>query len=166
MGVGLLKKLMTREPRIVSPRADRIARWFIVGVGALCFLLLAWDHLGLGAWVAPPAPSAPQQVASVGADQVTLALTSGQLTAHGANSVAVIILDAGRPVTDAHVQTHLVMTGMPMQAPTVTATLGSDGRYLAHPKFGMAGDWRLTFVITRPGQATQSVSFVVGVRWT
>ena len=166
MNTGLLKEPKGYEARTLSPRADRIARLLIIGVGLVCLLLLAWDHLGLGALVAPPAPSAPQQVASVGADRVTLTLTSGQLTANGANSVAVTIMDAGRPVTDAHVQAQLVMTGMPMQAPAVTATLGADGRYLAHPKFGMAGDWRLTFVISRLGQATHTVSFVVGVRWS
>lgn len=155
-----------RQPWRLSPRADRFARWVIVGVGALCFVLLAWDHLGLGALIAPPAPSAPQQVASLDGGQAVLALTSGQLMANGANTVALTLRDVdGRPATDATVEARLVMTSMPMQAPAVPATRAANGQYLAHPRFSMAGVWRLSFVVTRPGQATQTVSFLVSVRW-
>lgn len=151
-----------------APRAahDRLARGLILGAGALCFLLLAWGHLGLGALLIPPPRTAPHQVMSAGPLQVALALDSGQLTAAGPNTVSFTITDsAGHAITGATATAHPEMQTMAMDAPSVIATPDTTGRYLAHPRFAMAGDWRLVVTIARPGQASQTVTFPVTVRW-
>lgn len=149
-------------------KQDMLARGLILGAGALCFVLLAWVHLGLGALVMPPANTVMQQSASAGSLHVTLALDSGQLTAAGPNTVSMKILDhAGRPVVGAIVIVHPMMRTMAMDAPSVGATQAPDGAYLAHPKFAMAGAWRLIVTITQRGHAPpQSTSFNVTARWT
>ena len=40
------------------------------------------------------------------------------------------------------------------------------GRYLAHPKFAMAGVWLLTVTITQSGQSAHTASFVATARWS
>lgn len=132
----------------------------------LCFLLLAWGHLGLGALLFPPPPGLARQVASAGPFHVTMALDSGQLTAAGPNNVAFVISDdAGHAVTDATVTAHPVMRTMAMVAPSVVASHSATGGYMAHPRFAMAGDWRLDVTIARPGHAPQTLTFNVTVRW-
>lgn len=147
-------------------RRDRLARGLILGAGALCFVLLAWVHLGLGALVIPPPRTVPTQVTMAGPLRVTLGLESGQLTAAGPNTVSLTITDsAGRQVTNATVVAHLTMRTMAMDAPDVAATPTSAGRYLAHPKFAMAGPWRLTVTTTQPGQPPHTATFDVNARW-
>lgn len=147
-------------------RRDRLARGLILGAGALCFILLAWVHLGLGGLVIPPARTVPTQVAIAGPLRVTLGLESGQLTAAGPNTVSLKITDsAGRAVTNATVVAHPTMLTMAMDAPGVTAAPTQGGRYLAHPKFAMAGSWRLAVTITQPGQPPRIATFIVTARW-
>ncbi|HZC06364.1 MAG TPA: FixH family protein [Ktedonobacterales bacterium] len=155
------------QPAVARQRQDRLAHSLILGAGALCFLLLAWGHLGLGALLFPPAPTVARQVASVGALKVTLGLSSGQLTAAGPNTVSFTITDAsGRPINDAVVTTRPEMRTMTMDAPAVVAVRsGAPGSYMARPRFAMAGDWRLVVTITIPGQATRTATFNVTVRW-
>lgn len=146
--------------------ADRLFRAVIVGVGVICLALLAWGHLGLGAWIMPPAPSAPEQQAVAGAYHVLLRADSGQLTAHGPNTVSFVVSDAsGHPVTNATVLVAPAMTSMAMAAPSVSAA-GSAGRYSAHPLFGMAGQWRLNVSIAVPGAPVRHATFAVSVRWS
>lgn len=151
----------------VTPRMqDRLARGGIISAGVLCFCLLAWAHLGVGAYFFPPAPTVSQQVARTDGFAVTLALSSGQLTAAGPNTLAITIDDAHhRAITDARVQASLVMTTMAMDAPSVSATLGSHDHYIAHPRFAMAGIWRVTLAFMRPDGVTHIVVFTVSVRW-
>lgn len=149
---------------------DRLAHGLILGAGTLCFLLLAWGHLGLGALLFPPPRTVARQVASAGPLKVALALDSGQLTAAGPNTVVLTITDqAGRPITQATATAHPVMTTMAMEAPSVVAmpvaTPDATGQYSAQPRFAMAGDWRLVVTITRPGYAPQAATFPVTVRW-
>lgn len=145
---------------------ERLVRGIIIGGGILCFCLLAWVHLGIAAYFFPPAPTIPQQVAHTDGYTVTLALSSGQLTAAGPNTLAITIDGADhQPIIDASVQARLVMTTMGMDAPTVSATLGSYGQYLLHPKFAMAGIWRVSLAFTRPDGVAHAVTFLVGVRW-
>ena len=145
---------------------DRLAHRLILGAGMLCFLLLAWGHLGLGALLFPPPRTVARQVVSAGPLTVALALGSGQLTAAGPNTVSLTITDqAGRPISDATAMAHPVMTTMAMVAPSVAATPDAMGHYTAHPRFAMAGDWRLVVTITRPGYAPQTATFPVTVRW-
>jgi hypothetical protein len=137
----------------------------IVGSGVLCFLLLAWGHLGLGAWLFPPAPTVPQQSVVAGPYQVVLSLDSGQLTVGDSNRIALRLQDQrGHAVTNATVQIAPEMTSMPMTTPTVGAA-AQAGRYLAQPLFSMAGDWRLYVTITAPGQPSAQAVFTVRVRW-
>jgi hypothetical protein len=147
-------------------RAERFLPHFIVASGVLCFLLLAWGHLGLGAWLFPPAPTVAHQTALAGPYQVVLSLDSGQLMVGGANTVSVRVQDQrGQAVTGASLQMQPEMTTMPMTTPAVTAQAQAAGQYLARPRFSMAGEWRLTVTISAPGQAPVQTMFLVNVRW-
>lgn len=149
-----------------SSWTDRLLPRLIVASGVLCFVLLAWGHLGLGAWLFPPAPTVAQQTAAAGPYQVALFLDSGQLIVGSANSVSLRLQDQhGHAVTDATVQIAPEMTSMPMTTPTVGATAQAAGHYLARPLFSMAGDWRLHVTITIPGQPSAQTVFIVSVRW-
>lgn len=149
-----------------SAAQDRLAQRLILAAGALCFMLLAWGHLGLGALLFPPAQTAPQQVVTSGPLKVSMALDSGQLKAAGPNALNFTITDsAGHIIKDATITTHPVMRTMAMDAPSVAADLNASGHYIARPKFAMAGAWRVVVTITRPGQAPQTASFNVTVRW-
>lgn len=158
---------LTPDRALITPGRDRAARGMIVGAGALCFLLLAWGHLGLGALFLPPPRAIPRQVTGAGALRVTLTLESGQMTAAGPNTVSVTLTDgSGRAISGAVVAVHPVMRGMAMDAPAVVAAPVGNGHYIAHPRFAMAGDWQLVVTITRPGQPPQTASFEVTARWT
>jgi nitrogen fixation protein FixH len=135
-------------------------------VGVLCFALLAWGHLGLGALLIPPAPTAAQQTVVAGPYHVVLALDSGQLTVKGPNAISFRVQEqSGQMVKNASVQVALEMTTMPMSAPTVSAHPQSTGQYLAQPLFSMAGNWRLTVTIVVAGQPGVQATFPVSVRW-
>lgn len=150
-----------------SQRQDRLAHGLIIAAGALCFLLLAWGHLGLGALLIPPPHTATQQTQRVGRLTVALALDSGQLTAAGPNTVSFTLTDAdGHAIIGASAVAHPEMVTMAMEAPGVVATpSAAPGSYTAHPRFAMAGDWRLVVTISRPGYGPQTLSFPVSVRW-
>jgi hypothetical protein len=147
---------------------DHILRGSIVGAGVITLALLAWGHLGLGAWLIPPAPTAPKQVTVAGPYQVTLLVTSGSLTARGPNAIAFQIGgQSGRPLTSkVDLTLQATMTSMTMQATALPVTGTRDGGYIARPVFGMAGDWRLILSISRPETAVERSTFIVSVRWT
>lgn len=149
----------------VSPRIDRFARFAIVLIGLVCLVLIAWDHLGLGAWLFPPATSPSTQTAACGADNLALIAP-----AHfSATQPATFTLEAHdhtqRAITDATLTIHSQMKAMAMDAPTVVATTEQNGDYSAPIRFGMAGDWRLAITLTQPGHPACATSFIVGVRW-
>jgi len=146
---------------------DRAIPAIIVGSGVFCLVLLSWVHLGLGALFMPPAPSTAQQVATAGPYQVTLIAESGKLTARGPNALAFELRDrSGRPVSDAAILVQPVMTAMAMESPAVVVKAAGGGRYVAGPRFLMAGSWRLGVTITRPGTPAQHASFTVSVHWS
>jgi hypothetical protein len=146
---------------------DRLFPAVIVGSGVFCFVLLAWVHLGLGALVMPPAATAHQQTATAGPYHVTMSADSGQLTARGPNTLSFELRDqSGQPVSDASIQALPVMTTMAMESPVVVMKATGGGRYVAQPRFVMAGDWRLDLTITRPGTPAQRAAFLVSVRWS
>ncbi len=148
-------------------RTDFLAKGGILAAGLVCLLLLAWVHLGLGALLAPPAPTVAQQTQATGPYHVTLQLTSGQLTAGGPNTVILNLRDqAGQPIDNASLRVTPEMISMPMAAPEVEGQAQGAGRYSTHPLFGMAGDWRLDVTISAPGQPNAQLSFHVGVRWS
>jgi hypothetical protein len=151
----------------VLARRDRLWLAAIVGSGTLCFALLAWTHLGLGAWVSPPPVTAREQVASTGIYVVTLHLESGQLTAAGPNQVGFIVRDrTGHALDGVAVRVQPEMTTMPMDVPAVSVHPEGGGRYSAQPVFGMAGAWRLEVRISAAGHPTEQASFDIGVRWS
>jgi YtkA-like len=146
---------------------DRLFSAFIIGSGVLVFVMLAWVHLGVGALLMPPAATAQQQTTTAGPYRVTLVADSGQLTARGPNTLSFELRDqSGKLVSDAVIQAQPVMTTMAMESPAVVVKAAGGGRYLAQPKFLMAGDWRLDLTITQPGAPAQHAAFVVSVRWS
>lgn len=150
-----------------SDRSDRIARGVILGGGVFVLALLAWGHLGLGALLFPPAATAGRQTAHAGPYVVELVMASGQLTARGPNTILVVVRDAhGQPVEHARIQIAAGMTSMPMAAPMLTGADQGQGRYLAHPLFGMAGPWQFDIIVSVPGQPAHHAPFNVGVRWS
>jgi hypothetical protein len=145
---------------------DRLMRGIIFGGGAFVFIALAWVHLGLGALLFPPAPSAAEQTATAGMYHITLSATSGQLTADGLNTLTLTVRDsAGHMLTGATLQASGEMATMAMFAPAVTATVAANGSYVIHPIFGMAGIWNMTVVLAQAGQPDQHATFQVSVRW-
>lgn len=152
------------RPRLT--RQDRLAYGGIVGSGLLCFALLAWAHLGLGALLFPPKATAAQ-VAHAGDLTVALRVDSPRLTAGGPNDVALTVRDAqGRPLDGAAVVVQPEMVSMPMDVPPVTASSRGAGIYLAQPKFGMAGEWRLVVTVTPRGGPPQRATFTAGIHWS
>lgn len=149
-----------------SALADRVSRGVIIGGGVLVFALFAFAHLGLGAWLVPPAATTQRQVVKAGPYAAVLVLNAGQFTVGQHNSASLELRDgAGKPVDGAKVQVQPVMTTMPMQVPGAQVVAQGSGVYLVRPEFSMAGTWRLDATIMRSGQPAQHASFTVGVRW-
>src|SRR5579875_514720 len=143
----------------VSPRIDRLARYAIVLLGIVCLTLLAWDHLGLGAWLFPP-PAAPStQTAACGAKSLTLIAPAHFSAIQPATFTLEVYTHTGQAISGARLTIHPQMTAMAMDAPPVVASPGSDGHYSAPVAFGMAGDWRLTTILAQPNQPTCATSF-------
>jgi hypothetical protein len=156
------------SPRRAPPggRADRLVAASIVGAGIVCLSLLAWGHLGLGTRLFPPAATAPQQVAVAGPYRVTFLAASGQFTMAGPNTAAFTLRDqSGRAVSGVTLHLLPTMTTMAMDATDTGVQAAGNGEYRAHPRFSMAGEWRLTLLISVPGSVDQRASFTVGVRW-
>lgn len=155
----------TTPPSAPSPLADRLSRGLIIGGGVFVFVLFAFAHLGLGAWLVPPGPTA-QQTVKAGPYAATLVVDAGQFTVGQHNSATVMLKDgSGKVVDGATVQVQPVMTTMAMNVPAAHVSAQGGGRYTLRPAFSMAGSWRLDVTITRPGMAAQHASFIVGVRW-
>jgi hypothetical protein len=143
-----------------------LARAVIVGSGLAVCLLLAWGHLGLGAYLFPPAPSAAHQAATAGTYTVVMTAVSGQMVVGRHNDVTFDVRDqAQRPITGATMRLQADMTTMAMPVPPTIATDQGSGRYVAHPFFSMAGPWRLTLTIAVPGHPDAHATFDVSVRW-
>jgi hypothetical protein len=162
-----MKSLAMRQTETEPPRwVDRTMRVVIFGGGALVLALLLWAHLGLGALISPPAPTALQQTAQAGPYAVTFR-TPGQMSARNVNTAIFTLHNAtDAPLTDAQVRLSFTMVDMQMYSPDVTATLQDDGSYTAHPLFAMAGTWHMTAHVAVAGKPEQSVTFTVSVRWT
>jgi len=151
---------------IPAPVADRVARGAILGGAAFVLALLLWGHLGLGAWLFPPAANAARQTAHAGPYALTLALDGGQPISGAGNAASLLVRDAaGHPVDGATVRVQPVMTTMRMAVPPAAVSPLGGGRYLIRPAFSMAGRWRLDLTIAAPGQPERHASFDVGVRW-
>ena len=152
--------------RSLPPRTAASSVVSILGICVLCFLFLAWDHLDLGAFIFPPAPTVPTQQAVAGPYTVTFQLDSGQLLVGNANSTSFVLGDAtGTPISGAHLVVVPNMVAMGMQESPVTISETGGGHYSAKLPFAMPGDWRLDLTISRPGQPDAHASFDVGVNW-
>ncbi|MBA3823469.1 MAG: FixH family protein [Ktedonobacterales bacterium] len=159
----LTSNQMATEPPVW---VDRTMRGIIFGGGALVLGLLVWAHLGLGALIHPPTPTALQQTAQAGPYAITFQ-SPRQLTARNANTAAFTLHGAtGAALRDAQVHVTFEMVDMPMTTPEVEATRQSDGSYIAHPLFAMAGTWHMTAYVAVAGQPPQSATFTVSVRWS
>lgn len=146
---------------------DRLIRGLIITSGMVCFVLLAWSHLGLGARIIPPSASPLHQSVSDGSYHIDLTLASGQLTAQGPNTITFVVRDgSGQALSPSTIRVQLAMTTMAMYAPDCLAQRQLDGTYAAHPLFGMAGSWRMMLIIPDAGHASTNVSFDVNVHWS
>jgi len=144
---------------------DRLVYGGIVGAALICLALLAWGHLGVSALLFPPRTT-PAQVAHTSGITVVLRVETPYLTVSGPNELTFTLRDAAtRPLEGAAALVQLRMISMDMEAPSVQATASGDGVYVAHPRFAMAGIWRLVITVTPPGGASQQTAFVEGVRW-
>src|SRR5579884_2633500 len=145
---------------------ERLVNASSVVAAVVCLALLAWGHLGLGAALVPPNPGPPVQTAVAGPYRVTLRAGPAPLTAAGPNTLSFAVADqAGHPFAGAKVALAATMTTMPMDAADLQAIPAGPGRFDVHPRFSMAGDWRLTLSVSQPGQPWRSVTFTIGVRW-
>jgi YtkA-like len=145
---------------------DRLVRGVFIGSGVLALTTLAWGHLGLGALLFPPANAASVQTAVAGPYRVSFARPATGFTV-GRENVALITVvgQHGAPVDGATISVGQEMTAMPMSVPPATVTPQGGGRYQALMLFSMAGSWRVTISIARPGQAQSQVAFNASVRW-
>jgi hypothetical protein len=140
----------SHQPKVAggSP-TERLARACFIGVGVLSLVLLAWNDLGLGAWLFPPAPSPTRQVLTAGPYRLVFHADSGQLTTGGPNTVSVLVLahdGTGHIEPGTTISLQPEMAEMAMAAPRVPMSVEDPRqpeRYVAHPRFSMAGIWRL-----------------------
>jgi hypothetical protein len=102
-----------------------------------------------------PAASAPAGAAQTGMD-ITLK-TNPDPVRMGDNTFEVMVMQDGKPVTDATVSTEFYMAAMPsmnmpeMRTKTDLAHVG-DGTYRGKGQVTMAGNWDVTVTVMRGGQ--------------
>ena len=150
-----------------TARTDLLARICLFGSAAVVFGLLAWGHLGLGAWLIPPATT-PQTLSTVaGPYRVHLNVSSGIVTPNGPNTFTLTLRGAdGLPLSNVTVHFTAQMTTMPMLAPPQTTTTDAYGNATLHPIFSMAGDWRCTLTLRSTMDASpQQIDWSTGVHW-
>lgn len=149
-----------------APRTGKLIPYGIIGSGVLCFLLLAWGHLGLGALLLPPAEAPATLTTTAGTFQATLLSAPATITVGNGTSMTLTVRDAGgHPVSTAQVQATATMVGMAGSAPDITVTNLGNGRYQFRPLFSMAGEWQLVIALHAPGQPPATATFTLGVRW-
>ena len=80
----------------------------------------------------------------------------------GENVVRVTVKgEDGKPVSEAKVQLTYTMPMPGMLPATVPMNRGKDGTYEAKVNLGMGGQWDLTIIVQRPGQAEIKENFSV-----
>ena len=102
-----------------------------------------------------PAASAPAGAAQTGMD-ITLR-TNPDPVRTGDNTFEVMVMQDGKPVTDAMVSTEFYMPAMPsMNMPEMRTktdlTHVANGMYRGKGQVTMAGDWDVTVTVMRGGQ--------------
>lgn len=102
-----------------------------------------------------PAASTPAGAAQTGMD-ITLR-TNPDPVRTGDNTFEVMVMQDGKPVTDAMVSTEFYMPAMPsMNMPEMRTktdlTHAGNGMYRGNGQVTMAGDWDVTVTVMRGGQ--------------
>ena len=102
-----------------------------------------------------PAASAPAGAAQSGMD-ITLR-TNPDPVRTGDNTFEVMVMQDGKPVTDATVSTEFYMAAMPsMNMPEMRTktdlTHAGNGMYRGNGQVSMAGNWDVTVMVMRGGQ--------------
>jgi hypothetical protein len=174
-----LKAMAARTDRA---RARRPSATGITAGGLVALLLLAVvvQARGLGPWAVRPT-ARPQPLArsartidprliltprtltqSATAGGLRVALTVSPLLP-GSNRFELRLAVRGRPVMAAHVQLLPRMVGMPMRPIVLLMREVQPGRYTATGPLAMFGLWQLVARIDRPGEASLSHGFTLGV---
>ena len=105
-----------------------------------------------------PEPAPAQSPAAANAQGVSVQFASEpNPPVSGNNQVEVIVLENGKPVTDATVEAVFSMPAMPsMNMPAMRSaaplTHAADGRYRGTGELSMAGTWNVTVTASRGGQ--------------
>lgn len=102
-----------------------------------------------------PVASAPAGAAQAGMD-ITLR-TNPDPVRTGDNTFEVMVMQDGKPVTDAAVSTEFYMAAMPsMNMPEMRTktdlTHAGNGMYRGNGQVSMAGNWDVTVMVMRGGQ--------------
>ncbi|WP_447978009.1 FixH family protein [Candidatus Nitrospira bockiana] len=107
-----------------------------------------------------PVAETPQEKQAGG---VTIALATEPAPPRlGENLVRVTVKGEGdAPLSDATVRLTYTMPMPGMMPATVPMKAGQDGRYETQINLGMAGQWDLTVIVQRPGQAAVKGTFSV-----
>lgn len=97
-------------------------------------------------------------------DGAVVRLTTERPLTTGSHPLALDIVDAfGRPVGDAAVSVDFDMTLMCMAKDVVPVSTTGNGTYGLQFDFPMAGPWKLTALIDRPGHARATTEFTFDV---
>ncbi len=100
-------------------------------------------------------------------DGAVVSLTTEEPLTTGTHPLALDIVDAfGRPVRDASVSVDFDMTMMCMAKDVVPVSPTGAGRYGLQFNFPMAGPWKLTALIDRPGHSRATTAFSFDVSET
>ncbi|MGE3841066.1 MAG: FixH family protein [Vicinamibacterales bacterium] len=129
-----------------------------VGVAAIAAVMIS---AGCGNGSEQPATERASPVAGAtqaGAQLLEITLTTDpDPVTTGNNTFQVMVMQDGKPVTDAAVSTEFVMAAMPsMNMPEMRTktdlTHASDGTYRGKGQVTMAGKWDVTVTVMRGGQ--------------
>jgi hypothetical protein len=178
---GDIMAMKEKAARVDRARARRPSAAAIVASGLVALLLaVVVQARGLEPWAvratAHPRPAAQAaqpidprliltprtltQAATTGGLRV--ALTVSPLLP-GSNRFELRLAGRGRPVVAAHVQVLPRMVGMPMRPIVLPMSEVQPGRYVATGPLAMFGLWQILVRIDRPGKASLSQGFTLGV---
>ena len=136
-------------------------RWVTAAVAAVAFLVVTLAAVGCGQQQSAnqPAVSEPAAAPAQSVSQpVEITLKTDPDPARtGETTFEAMVMQDGKPVTDATVSTELFMAAMPaMKMPemrnTVDLTHEGNGMYRGKGQVMMAGSWDVTVMVTRGGQ--------------
>ena len=135
-----------------------------VAVGAAVIAAVAM-FVGCGKGSEPPAREGAPAGSAQSGTEITLK-TNPDPVRTGENTFEVMVMEDGKPVTDATVSTEFYMAAMPsMNMPEMRNTVRlehiNDGRYRGTGNVSMGGRWDVTVVVTRAGKQIGSLKTAV-----